>query len=80
MILEAWMRVSSMERTERKLHGGRKTVQQSSSWAYPGNKDINKYGIERLEYIRCLMRMNKRMYVNRNWKKVWKEQWLAVKF
>lgn len=69
-----------MERTKRKLHIGRKTAWQNLSWAHPGNRDISKYGRERLEYIRCLMRMNKHMYVNRNWKKIWKEEWLAVKF
>lgn len=37
-------------------------MQQDLSWAYPGNRDINKYGIDCLDYIRCLMRMNKRMY------------------
>lgn len=49
-----------------RIAGREKNVQPNLSQAYPGNRDINKYAIDCLEYIRGLMRMKKRVYVNRN--------------
>lgn len=66
LILEGWLEGEFFGEDGEGIARREKNVQPDLSWAYPGNRDINKYGIDCLEYIRCLMRMNKHMYVNRN--------------